>query len=78
MYIYIYRYIHTHTKKYTNLARNATVRLSYPRSRDSQGQETFLTPSTDKQIRSYDTNAQATIPPNRHKPLGQNREKIKW
>lgn len=25
-----------------------------PRSRDSQGQETFLTPSGDKQTRNYD------------------------
>ena len=25
-----------------------------PRSRDSQGQETFLTPSADKQTRNYD------------------------
>ena len=44
MYIYIY----------TNLPVNATVRLPHPRSGDSQGQETFLAPSADKQIRSYD------------------------
>ena len=40
---------------YTNLPVDAIVRLPHPRSRDSQGQETFLAPSADKQTRSYDT-----------------------
>ena len=40
---------------YTNLPVNAIVRLPHPRSRDSQGQETFLAPSADKQNRNYDT-----------------------
>ena len=31
------------------------VRLSHPRSGDSQGQETFLAPSADKQTHNYDT-----------------------
>ena len=30
------------------------VRLPHPRSGDSQGQETFLAPSTDKQTHNYD------------------------
>ena len=30
-------------------------RLPHPRSGDSQGQETFLAPSADKQTRNYDT-----------------------
>ena len=47
MYIYIYIYI--------NLPVNAIVRLRHPRSGDSQGQETFLAPSVDKQTRNYDT-----------------------
>ena len=53
MYIYIYIYIY------------AIVVLSYPRSVDSQGQETFLAPPADKQTRNYDTeqSAQTTIPP---------------
>ena len=34
---------------------NAIVRLPHPQSGDSQGQETFLAPSADKQIRNYDT-----------------------
>ena len=34
---------------------NAIVRLPHPRSGDSQGQETFLAPSTDKQTCDYDT-----------------------
>ena len=40
---------------YTNLPVNAIVRLPHPRSGDSQGQETFLAPSADKQTRNYDT-----------------------
>ena len=31
------------------------VRLPHPRSGDSQGHETFLAPSADKQTRDYDT-----------------------
>ena len=31
------------------------VRAPHPRSEDSQGQETFLAPSADKQIHNYDT-----------------------
>ena len=49
--LYIYIYIHTHT----NLPVNAIVRLPHPHSGDSQGQEKFLAPSADKQIRNYDT-----------------------
>ena len=44
MYIYIYIYI------YTNLPVDVIVRLPHPRSGDSQGQETFLAPSANKQI----------------------------
>ena len=40
---------------YTNLPVNAIVRLPHPQSGDSQGQETFLAPSADKQTRNYDT-----------------------
>ena len=40
---------------YTNLPVSAIVRLLHPRSGDSQGQETFLPPSADKQTRNYDT-----------------------
>ena len=39
MYIYIYIY----------LLVNVIVRLSHPRSGESQGQETFLAPPADKQ-----------------------------
>ena len=39
---------------YTNLPVNDTVRLPHPRSGDSQGQETFLAFSADKQTRNYD------------------------
>ena len=40
---------------YTNLPVNAIVRLPHPHSGDTQGQETFLAPSADKQTRNYDT-----------------------
>ena len=36
-----------------NLPVNAIVGLPDPRSGDSQGQETFLAPSADKQTRKY-------------------------
>ena len=34
---------------------NTIVRVPHPWSGDSQGQETFLAPSADKQTRNYDT-----------------------
>ena len=40
---------------YTNLPVNAIIRLPHPRSGDTQGQETFLALSADKQTRNYDT-----------------------
>ena len=40
---------------YTNLLVNDIVRLPHSRNGDSQGQETFLAPSADKQTRTYDT-----------------------
>ena len=40
---------------YTNLPVSDIVGLPHPRSGDSQGQETFLAPSSDKQTRNYDT-----------------------
>ena len=49
MYIYIYIYI------YTYLPVNTIVRLPHPQSEDSQGQETFLASSADKQTHNYDT-----------------------
>ena len=60
IYIYIYIYLHTHTHTYiymyiyTNLPVDVIVRLPHPRSGDSQGQETFLAPSADKQTRNHD------------------------
>ena len=46
MYIYII---------YTNLPVSDIFRLPRPRRGDSQGQETFLAPSADKQTCNYDT-----------------------
>ena len=48
IYIYIYIYIST------NLPLDVSFRLSHPRSGDSQGQETFLALSADKQTHNYD------------------------
>ena len=53
-YIYIYIYIYVICIYITNLPVNAIVRLTHPRNGDSQGQETFLPPSADKQTRNYD------------------------
>ena len=47
--IYIYIYIYIYKYIYLNLPRNVIVRLALPRSGDSQGQEKFLAPSSDKQ-----------------------------
>ena len=64
---------------YTNLPVNAIVRLPHPRNGDSQGQETFLAPSGDKQTRNYDTECS-----NHHPSLstlrrkGLSRSKMKW
>ena len=47
MCIYIY-------SKITKLLRKVIVRLSHPRSGDSEGQETLLAPSADKSTCNYD------------------------
>ena len=75
MYIYIYIYIYI----YTNLPVNVIVRLLHPRSGDSQGPETFLAPSADKQTRNHDKECS-----NHHpflstlRPKGLIRSKMKW
>ena len=46
----------------TNIPVLVMVRLPHPRSRDSKGQETFLTPSADKQTGTMRESAQTTIP----------------
>ena len=40
---------------YKNLSVDVIVRVPYPRSEDSEGQETFSAPSPDKQTRNYQT-----------------------
>ena len=68
-------YIHI----YANLPVNVIVRLLHPGSGDSQGQETFLAPSANKQTRNYDTECS-----NHHLPLSilrskrLSRSKMKW
>ena len=77
IYIYIFSYMYIHI--YANLPVNVIVRLPHPRSRDSQGQETFLAPSADQQTRSYHKECS-----NHHLPLsilrskGLSRSKMKW
>ena len=74
--LYIYKYIYF---IYTNLPVSDIVRLPHPRSGDSQGQETFLAPSTDKQTSNYDTEcsnhhpSQSTLT-----SKGLSRSKMKW
>ena len=64
---------------YTNLPVNVTARLPHPRSRDNQGQETFLAPSTDKQTRNYDIECSNHHPSlSTLKPKGLSRSKMKW
>ena len=75
IFIYIYIYIHTHT----NLPVDAIVRLPHPRSRDSQGQETFLAPSADKQTRNYDTECSNHHPSlSTLRPKGLSNSMMKW
>ena len=75
LYIYIYIYIYI----YTNLPVNAIVRLPHPRSGDSQGQETFLALSADKQTRSYDIKCSNHHPSlSTLRPEGLSSSKMKW
>ena len=77
--IYLYIYIYICVYIFTNLPVNVIVRLPHPRSGDSQGQETFLAPSANKQTRNYDTECS-----NHHLPLSilrskrLSRSKMKW
>ena len=79
IYIYEYIYIYIYIYIYTNLLVNAIVRLPYFRNGDSQGQETFLAPSADKQTRNCETECS-----NHHPSLstlrskGLSRSKMKW
>ena len=64
---------------YTNLQVNAIVRLPYPRSGDSQGQETFLASSADKETRNCDTECSHHHPSlSTLRSKGLSRTKIKW
>ena len=64
---------------YTNLAVNAIVRLPHPWSGDSQDQETFLVPSSDKQTRKYDTECSNHHPSlSTLRPKGLSHSKMKW
>ena len=55
IYIYVYIFIYIYIYIYNNLPVNAIVRLLHPQSGDSQGQETFLAHSADKQVCNYGT-----------------------
>ena len=64
---------------YTKWPENAIVRLPYPRSGYSQGQETFLAPSADKQTRNYDIECSNHHPSlSTLRPKGLSRSKMKW
>ena len=64
---------------YINLPVNAIVRLLHPRSGDSQGQETFIALSADKQTRSYETECSNHHPSlSTRWPKGLSRSMMKW
>ena len=64
---------------YTNLPGNAIVRPTHPWSRDSQGQETFLAASADKQTHNYDTECSNYHPSlSTLRPKAVSRSKMKW
>ena len=69
----------SHPYIHTKLPVNAIVRQSHPRGRDSQGQETFLAPSPDKQTRNYDTECSNHHPSlSTLRPKGLSHSKMKW
>ena len=75
MYIYIYVYINV----YTNLPVDVIIRLPHPQSGHSQGQESFLLPSADKQTCDYDiecSNHHSSLSTLR--PKGLSRSKMNW
>ena len=71
----VYKYIYI----YINLPVNVIVRLLHPRSGDSQGQETFIALSADKQTRSYETECSNHHPSlSTRWPKGLSRSMMKW
>ena len=73
--MHVCMYIHI----YINLLVNAVVRLPHPRSGDSQGQETALAPSADKQTRNYDTECSNHHPSlSTLRPKGFSRSMMTW
>ena len=79
IYIYIHIYINIHNNIYTNLPVNAIGRLPQPRRGDSQGQETFLVPSADKQTHNYDTECSNHHPSlSTRRSKGLRHSKMKW
>ena len=73
LYVYLYIYL------YINWPVNVIVKLSHPRSGDSQGHETFLVPSADKQTRNYDTECSNQHPfSSTLRSKGLIRSKMKW
>ena len=64
---------------YTNLPEHVIVRLPHPRSRDSQGEQTFLAPSSVKKTHNYDTQCCNHHPSlSTPSPNGLNLSKMKW
>ena len=78
--IYIYIYINIYTLIIIKKVKiKLQVRLAHPRSGDSQGHETFLAPSADKQTRNYNIECSNHHPSvSTLKPKGLSRSKMKW
>ena len=76
MYICVCVYIYIYIYKFTS---DVIVRLPQPPSGDSQGQETFLAPSADKQTRNYDTEcSNHYLSLSTLRPKEVSRSKMKW
>ena len=80
--IYFYFIIFQNTCRFLRLWHlpvNAILRLPHPQSRDSQGQETFLAPSADKQTLNYDTECSNHHPSlSTLRPKGLSHSMMKW
>ena len=65
--------------KYTSLPVNVIVRLHHPWSGDSQGQETFLAPSADKQtLHDNKEGSKHHLSLSTLRSKGLSRSKMKW
>ena len=70
--------VHRYTYKFHSKCHSPIVQLPDPRSGDSQGQETFLTPSADNQTRNFETECSNHPSVSTLRSKGLSRSKMKW